>query len=926
MRFQRTLIGGGELPALLRPLWCFIAVVSFGQGVGLLPAWAAPAPTITTLSVISGGNAVTTVAPGSVVTLTATVKAGSTPVTPGQVNFCDATAKFCTDIHLLGTAQLTANGTATLKFRPGVGSHSYKAVLAEPAGLGPSASTASSLTVTASQGTGQLVTTTYLEAGGVPNIFSLTATVPGNGNTLPTGMVSFVDASNGNAALGTAALTSETGAGFAGSSLLSVASQNSGNTVLTADFNGDGFPDLVILGNDNISLLLGNGNGTFTAAPSPPNDLPGAIAVGDFNGDGIPDLAVAPVADEADSEVLLGNGDGTFTIAGGSTGFGSDALTSNAIAVGDFNGDGKLDLVETCASRDDQPCDLLLIQFGNGDGTFTLSCELSLSFEGSQSMAVGDFNGDGQPDVAVINSLANGVNVFLNKGGCPSAVSAIPATGDGPTSIAAADFNGDGKLDLAVANSGSNNVTILLGNGDGTFTAAASPATGMAPNSLAVGDFNGDGVPDLAVANAGSSNVTILLGNGDGTLKAATSPTADTGSTSVTAADFNGDGREDLVVANSRDSSATALLAETALTIATVNNISPVGVGTHLVKAIYSGDVNYGGSTSAEVSLTVVPPGLTLSGAAVSIVAGATGTSTLTITPTNGFSGSVTLECGTSNSPVNANDVPTCSSIPVTISGNAPATTTVSIQTQPDTTPGQYTELVNAVDSSGAVLPETNTAIIAVTVTAPAPPPPPPPAPAPAPSFALTNTTVSIATPGVSGTSTITIMPSGGFTGSVALSCTVTGPATAVDLPTCSVAAPPAITGTAAVSATLTVNTTAASSSSNATGQAATAFPNQHTRVLALGGGSAFAAFLFFGLPLRRRRTKTLLSLLLLGAFATIVMGCGGAQKAANPVTTPTNPVATPANPGTTVGSYMVTVTGSSGALTASTTVAVTVN
>ena len=154
MRFQRTLIGGGELPALLRPLWCFIAVVSFGQGVGLLPAWAAPAPTITTLSVTSGGNAVTTVAPGSVVTLTATVMAGSTPVTPGQVNFCDATAKFCTDIHLLGTAQLTAKGTATLKFRPGVGSHSYKAVLAEPAGLGPSASTASSLTVTASQGHG----------------------------------------------------------------------------------------------------------------------------------------------------------------------------------------------------------------------------------------------------------------------------------------------------------------------------------------------------------------------------------------------------------------------------------------------------------------------------------------------------------------------------------------------------------------------------------------------------------------------------------------------------------------------------------------------------------------------------------------------------------------------------------------------------
>ena len=93
-----------------------------------------------------------------------------------------------------------------------------------------------------------------------------------------------------------------------------------------------------------------------------------------------------------------------------------------------------------------------------------------------------------------------------------------------------------------------------------------------------------------------------------------------------------------------------------------------------------------------------------------------------------------------------------------------------------------------------------------------------------------------------------------------------------------------------------------------------------------LAEAGALVAFLFFGLPLRRCRTKTLVSLLLLDAFAAIVMGCGGTQKAANPVTTPTNPVMTPANPGTTVGSYMVTVTGSSGVVTASTTVAVTVN
>jgi hypothetical protein len=833
--------------------------------------------------------------------------AGSTPVTPGQVNFCDATARFCTDIHLLGTAQLTANGTATLKFRPGVGSHSYTAVLAEPASLGPSASTASSITVTASQGTGQLATTTYLEASGVPNIFSLTATVPGNGNALPTGMVSFVDASNGNAMLAAAALTSETGTGFAGSSLLPVNSQNTGNTVLTADFNGDGIPDLVILGS-GISVLLGNGDGTFTAAPSPSTDLPGAIAVGDFNGDGIPDLAVAPVLDEGTTEVLLGNGDGTFTNAGGILENDNNIVTSNAIAAADFNGDGKLDLVEACASVDEQPCNLLLIQSGNGDGTFTQFCETPLAFAGSQSMAVGDFNGDGQPDVAVINSDANGVNIFLNGGGCLSVVNTIPATGLGPSSIAAADFNGDGKLDLAVANSGSNNVTILLGNGDGTFTAAASPATGTAPNSIAVADFNGDGVPDLAVANAGSSNVTILVGNGDGTFTAAAGPAADSGSTSVTVADFNGDGKEDLVVANSRDSSATALLAETALTAATVNNISPAGVGTHLVKAIYSGDVNYGGSTSTDVSLTVVPPGLTLSGTPVTVVAGATGTSTLTITSTNGFAGTLTLQCDGGSYPGSASDAPTCSSIPpVTISGNATATTTLSIQTQPGTIPAQYTLGVIAVDSSGVAVASTP---IALTVSAPPQ------------SFALTNTLVSIASPGASGTSTITITPSGGFSSRLTFSCTVTGPATAADPPTCSVAAPPAITTTAAVTTTLTVNTTAASSSSNANGQAATTFPKQHNRMMGLGGGGTLAALLFFGFPFRRRRAKTLLSLLsllLVGAFAAVGMGCGGGQNATKPVTTP-------ANPGTTVGSYMVTVTGSSGVVTASTTVAVTVN
>jgi hypothetical protein len=133
--------------------------------------------------------------------------------------------------------------------------------------------------------------------------------------------------------------------------------------------------------------------------------------VGDFNGDGIPDLAVAPALDEGTSEVLLGNVDGTFTNADGILENDNNTDTSSAIASADFNGDGKLDLPAPTMRRH-----ATLILSGNGDGTFTQSCMTPLPFAGSQSMAVGDFNGDGQPDATVTNSGANGVNVFLNEG------------------------------------------------------------------------------------------------------------------------------------------------------------------------------------------------------------------------------------------------------------------------------------------------------------------------------------------------------------------------------------------------------------------------------------------------------------------------------------------------------------------------------
>ena len=318
--------------------------------------------TNTTLTVSSGGRGEATITAGSPVTLTASVFAGGLPVTAGQVGFCDADALYCTDIHLLGMAQLTSAGTATFHFTPGVGLHNYRAKFYGSGADAPSSSNVSPLIVT-----GSIPTTVTVASSGNVGSYTLTATASGTGPIPPTGTVSFLDLNNNNFVLATVPV-------------------------------GGG------------SNALG-----FANTPSPltgPN--PTCIVVGDFNGDGESDIAIANHTNSSVT-VLLGNGDGTFTSA-------------------------------------------------------------------------------------------------------PS-----PATGGYPNSIAVGDFNGDGNLDLVTTN-GDNSLTVLLGNGDGTFTAAPSLAAGTRPQFAAVGDFNGDGNADLAVANAGDETVSILLGHGDGTFSAAASP------------------------------------------------------------------------------------------------------------------------------------------------------------------------------------------------------------------------------------------------------------------------------------------------------------------------------------------------------------------------------------------------------------------
>jgi hypothetical protein len=183
----------------------------------------------------------------------------------------------------------------------------------------------------------------------------------------------------------------------------------------------------------------------------------------------------------------------------------------------------------------------------------------------SQAEAVGDFNGDGIPDiVAVASGPTQPLLVWLgNANGTYTAAPSPVVSGYTFAPILVADFNGDGKQDLAILNGDNNTVSILLGNGDGTFTVVAtSPPIGSNPSQFAVGDFNDDGIPDLVVTSRSSDPLTILLGNGDGTFTAASaSPTANSGSPySIATGDFNGDGKLDFAVTDLYDDTVSILL------------------------------------------------------------------------------------------------------------------------------------------------------------------------------------------------------------------------------------------------------------------------------------------------------------------------------------------------------------------------------
>ena len=265
-----------------------------------------------------------------------------------------------------------------------------------------------------------------------------------------------------------------------------------------------------------------------------------------------------------------------------------DVASVSSIAVADFNGDGRPDIVAA-----DPASGTVGVLLNNGGGTFQAG-RSPLAGTNPVAVVAGDFNGDGKADVAVANDLVDGsVSVLLGNGDGTFQPAENIGVGSMPVDLKAADLNGDGVLDLVAAESGANTVSVLLGNGDGTFRAPIDSPAGLAPGSLTVGDFDRDGIPDLLIGNPGSglnlfpgngdgtfqpavalipapsglrgaavgdlngdaaldvafvdaNGVAVVLGHGDGTFGPATRVLADTSAQSVAIADLNGDGIPDI--------------------------------------------------------------------------------------------------------------------------------------------------------------------------------------------------------------------------------------------------------------------------------------------------------------------------------------------------------------------------------------------
>jgi hypothetical protein len=343
-------------------------------------------------------------------------------------------------------------------------------------------------------------------------------------------------------------------------------------SIALADVNHDGHLDILVANTESetLSVLLGDGKGHFAAAPGAPiatGKGPNDIAVADFNGDGNLDLVIANTGTPY-LTILLGDGKGGFKPSAHSPFDTKSYPHVHGVAVGDFNGDGKLDVI-----TDNWGHDQILMFLGDGVGNLNLPGKIfNVGKRPYERLRSGDFNKDGKMDVVTTDLDQNAVTILLSDGhgGFTEPAGSLFAAGIYPWAVAIDDMNKDGNLDLVtmpydrdITNPKDLGITVLLGDGKGKFTTMRGSPFSLAackgPDRIATGDLNGDGLRDVVVSCAQSNSLVFFTGTRDGGFRISSHQLKDVGWSGLAVGDLNGDHKDDVVVSNNGSGTITIL-------------------------------------------------------------------------------------------------------------------------------------------------------------------------------------------------------------------------------------------------------------------------------------------------------------------------------------------------------------------------------